>query len=107
MVRLSGVLYAGRICQESGIYKSENSGNILMKKWMDFVLGSLFSSLSMDLRWCSEEAMPLSEQVSSSEMLAVQMVFSLPMVINCHDLVRVFYDNVSAVQHRVLQIERV
>lgn len=40
---LSGVFYAGRICHGGDrIYKSENSGNILMKNMMDFVLGSIF-----------------------------------------------------------------
>lgn len=40
---LSGVFYAGRICHGGDrIYKSKNSGNILMKNMMDFVLGSIF-----------------------------------------------------------------
>lgn len=40
---LSGVFYAGRICMvETGFTRAKNSGNILMKNMMDFVLGSIF-----------------------------------------------------------------
>ena len=40
---LSGVFYAGRICHGGDrITRAKNSGNILMKNMMDFVLGSIF-----------------------------------------------------------------